>query len=540
MARVDSLPEGVKEVLQRGSVIEREFSYELIMRVTGLLENKLLSALSALKDSELIFERGIFPESSYVFRHALTREVVYNSILIKRKRNLHEVVGNTIEELYRDKIDEYYGILAEHYFASENYEKAAEYCNLAGKKAVRAVSFTDAISLGEKWATCLETLPRTEDVEKKIIDAKTKLAFYNIQLQHWGEAKKIIDPVFELALKHNYKKRLTQIYTIIGIHSLLLEEDCSKAVEYLGKAIEIAQETNNIISLIFANHFIGHVFIDTCEYDKGLHYIEKALEIVKMGNVLWGIAMHKACIAVNIYCAQGRIALAYQTSNEALALAEESGDILSKAEAYSSHGVCCLAKGFLKEAEEYLLIGKDLSERANLPGHGFMANMNLGDVYHRKGEYKESQAYYNNAISYEKLDIFGHSLFNLARMSLASAKVMNNEKHIDLKLLNSYVFQNKVKRWDGWFRRYLSEILININYEHLPEAEDWIKQAIETDKRYGHIFELGMDYALYSDLFKQSGDRLKARKILDKAIEIFKECGADGWVDKYEKALAEL
>jgi predicted ATPase len=86
MARVDSLPEGMKEVLQIGSAIEREFSYELIMRVTGLPENKLLSALSALKDSELIFERGIFPESIYVFKHALTREVVYGSILDRRKK----------------------------------------------------------------------------------------------------------------------------------------------------------------------------------------------------------------------------------------------------------------------------------------------------------------------------------------------------------------------------------------------------------------------------------------------------------------------
>jgi len=104
MARVDSLPERAKEVLQTGSAIEREFSYPLINRVTGLPEQELLSNLSVLKDSELLYERGIYPQSNYIFKHALTREVVYDSILAKRKKKLHEEIGNAIEELYRDNL----------------------------------------------------------------------------------------------------------------------------------------------------------------------------------------------------------------------------------------------------------------------------------------------------------------------------------------------------------------------------------------------------------------------------------------------------
>ena len=123
MARVDSLPEGAKEVLQTGSVIEREFSYPLINRVMGFLEQELLSHLSALKDSELLYERGIYPQSNYIFKNALTREVVYGSILDKRKKKLHEEIGNAIEELYRDSLSEHYEVLSEHYFLSENYSK---------------------------------------------------------------------------------------------------------------------------------------------------------------------------------------------------------------------------------------------------------------------------------------------------------------------------------------------------------------------------------------------------------------------------------
>jgi len=105
MSRVDSLPEGAKEVLQTGSVIEREFGYELIKQVAGLEDQELLRHLSALKDSELLYERGIFPRSAYIFKHALTREVVYDSILIKRKKQLHGLIGDAIEKVYKENID---------------------------------------------------------------------------------------------------------------------------------------------------------------------------------------------------------------------------------------------------------------------------------------------------------------------------------------------------------------------------------------------------------------------------------------------------
>ena len=535
MARVDSLPEGVKEVLQIGSVIERELNYELLKRVTGLAEKELLSALSALKDSELLYERGIFPDSTYIFKHALTREVIYDSVLTRRKKKLHEDIGNAIEELYKDSIDEYYGILAEHYILSENYAKAAECYRLAGRKAGRAVSFTNAISLAGKWVGCLEKLPQTKDVEKKLIDARTTLGFYKLQMHNFAEAKKAIDPIVDLALKHDYKKRLTQIYTIIGTNSYFIDEDFSKAVEFFEKAVELAKKTNNLISLIFATHYLGHVFVDDCEFEKGHDYIKKALDIVEMGNVLWSIAMHKACIAMNVFCAQGKIELAYQTSDEGLRLAEQSGDILSKSEAYVNHGVCCCAKGFLDEAEEHLLRGIDLIERTNLIALEIVSSIALGRVYLLKKEYKKSEKYYNKLMRFWKLGNLGPSYFNLTKIAMAFAKVMNDENDIDLRSLYAYATENKIRRWEGLIRRDVGEILLNFDDKHIPEAEKWIKQAIEADERHGMISELGQDYALYAELFKRKGDQSKSRENLGKAIEILRKCGADGWVEKYEK-----
>jgi tetratricopeptide (TPR) repeat protein len=81
---------------------------------------------------------------------------------------------------------------------------------------------------------------------------------------------------------------------------------------------------------------------------------------------------------------------------------------------------------------------------------------------------------------------------------------------------------------------------MNLEDQHIPEAQDWISKAVEADKRNGMMWHLGKDYALYAELFKRKGDLPKAKENLGKAIKIFKECGADGWVEKYEKELESL
>jgi len=114
---------------------------------------------------------------------------------------------------------------------------------------------------------------------------------------------------------------------------------------------------------------------------------------------------------------------------------------------------------------------------------------------------------------------------------------MNNEIDIDLEALYQYEAENNWRIFDGWMPRYIGEILLNIDEEHMSEAENWISKAIEADIRNGMMFNLGMDYTAYAELFKRKGDTQKAKENLSKAIGIFKECEADGWVEKAEKEL---
>ncbi len=540
MARVDSLPEGAKEVLQAGSVIEREFPHELIHRIMDLPEKELLSHLSVLKDTELLYERGVYPQSSYIFKHALTREVVYDSILTGRKRKLHEEIGNAIEELYKDSLREHYEVLAEHYIFAENYPKGAEYSRLAGKKAEKAVSFGDAIAHARKRVTSLERLPRTEDVERKIIDARVVLGLYLSQLGCFAEAKESIEPIIDLAIRHDYKKRICQIYTIIGTHDWFVEENYEKAIEALTKAINISEGIGNIVAHVLASFWLGCALGWNCEYEKAGNYFQKVLDINVAANNLWGIIAAKSTSTWSCSFYPGKINQGFKITGETLRSAEESGDIYSKAVAYTNHGNICLGKGLLGEAEKHLLMGLEFCERIQLLAWIFAARLHLGEVYFELGNFTKSKEHYEKAISVLENSRMLPSWAGLARVGVARSKVMNKEKDVNLELLSVYYRNNRMKVLDGWIQRYIGEIFLNIDDRHFSEAEHWIHGAIEADRRNGMLLHMGRDYALYAELFKRKGDRSKFQEHLGKAIDLFKECGADGWLKKAEEEFAAL
>jgi class 3 adenylate cyclase/tetratricopeptide (TPR) repeat protein/predicted amidohydrolase len=539
MARVDSLPQAAKGVLQAGSAIEREFSYDLIKRVMRLPELELISHLSVLRDSELLYERGIFPQSTYVFKHALTREVVYDSILKNTRKRLHNEIGSALEEIHKDNPDEYYAVLAEHFIAGGNYDKAVQYCRLAERKAEKAASLNDAITYAQRRVACLEKMPQTEDTLRKTVDARTTLGLYLGFINHTVEAKEAVEPVVDLALKLGYKRRISQVYSLLGWYSWWVEEDYPRAHRYLTDALSIAEELNDVLSLAAANLCLGSVLSWNCEYENASYHYGKVLDINIAANTLWGIAAIKSHLASWVYDWQGKIDLGFKESSEALQIAEESGDIHTKAFGYSYHGYSCYCKGYLRDAEEYLLKGINFFERINDPANLTFIYFSLGETCFSMGKYVQAREAVERGLSLLEQHGISPSSQNIARLALAKAKILGGGADTELEPLYRYQAINKIKVWEGWIPRYLSAILSN-DVKRLSEAEDWINRAIEADSRNGMRFYLAQDFAQYAELCKRKGDLAMAKEKLSKAIEIFKECGADGWVKKYEEELAKM
>jgi len=539
-ARVDSLSEGAKELLQTGSVIEREFSYQLIKRVTDLPEQELLSQMSALKDSELLYERGVYPGSTYIFKHALTQEIVYDSILNRRKKRLHEETANAIEEVYKENIVEYYGVLSEHYVKSENYERGAEYSKLAARKTLKAAALNDSISYTQKRIACLEKMVQTDDVQKNIIDARTNLGLYYNQMNYFVNSKEAVEPIIEQALKRGYKSRLSQIYAILGTYYFTVEEKFPEAFDYLEKALKIADELRDPLSLTFASYWLGTALAIDCQFDKAKQYILKSHDLAVAANVLWTVALNKASLGYFIHHYQGKAIQGYQITNEAVRIAEESSDTWSVGISYMCHGASCYGKGLLEEAIKFLTKASNYCERINFYVWASLAHFFLGKSYFEAREYAKSQDHFDRAIKLFEYISMGPSFTNMMKIGGARARVMIKEKDIELRTLCEYAPGCQVNQQDGRMSKYIAEIFLNIDDQHTLEAEDWVRKAIEIDKGNGMMFYLGRDYALYADLLKRKGNQSEAKETLKRSIEILKKCGADGWVEKYEKKLAEL
>ena len=131
MARLDRLGDDGKRTVQMASVIGRQFLVRLLARVAGLSE-RLEGLLRELQAMEIIYEQGLLPEPSYIFKHAVIQDVAYNSLLMQRRKALHQAVGEAIEELYQDRLEEHYAELAHHFIQGEVWEKACNYCRQAG------------------------------------------------------------------------------------------------------------------------------------------------------------------------------------------------------------------------------------------------------------------------------------------------------------------------------------------------------------------------------------------------------------------------
>jgi len=538
MARVDSLPERAKEVIQVGSAIEREFSFKLIQHVMRLLQEELLSNLSILKDLELIYERGIFPNSTYIFKHALTQEVVYASIMTQKKKRLHKDIGNLFEKLYINNIDEYYEIIAEHYIDGEDYEKGAEYSRLAEKKAEKTTSFLEAIIYAEKGITCLEKLPKNDEMQKRIIGARTTLGLYFFQLHNHIKAKESIDPIIDIALKISSNKTISRLHTIMGGYYNNIEGHPKKALDRYEEALKITEETDGIAytTLCFG---LGMVLCSLCKFKRALKYLEKMVEINVTAKNIWGISICKSALS-NAYLRMGKPDMAYKISKEAVNTAEISGDFYTKAHAYLHIGASYYFKGFFNQAKEFLLKALDNIKKIKMPFNEASAYERLGDIYIYTSEYQLSIDNYEKAISVLEINKTNPDHIRLYKTKLYKVKAMKKEDDINLDSLFSYVSDNNDKRLDGLLHNLIGEILLNINSKYMVEAEKWIKKAIETNKENGLMFALGMSYTLYSEWYRRKRDSTNAKENLIKAIEILDHCGADGWVERYKKEMAQL
>jgi predicted ATPase len=185
-ARIDRLPLEEKGLLQTLAVIGKEFSLSLLTKVVDQSEDKLQSLLSHLQAAEFIYEQPAFPEVEYIFKHALTQEVAYGSVLQERRKALHERTAQAIEILFHPRLEEHYSDLAHHYSRSTNTEKAVQYLHLAGQQAVQRSANAEAITHLTAALELLKNLPATPERDQQELTLQIALGVPLMATKGWS------------------------------------------------------------------------------------------------------------------------------------------------------------------------------------------------------------------------------------------------------------------------------------------------------------------------------------------------------------------
>jgi class 3 adenylate cyclase/tetratricopeptide (TPR) repeat protein len=539
MARVDALPERAREILKAGSVIEREFSHELIRSISGCPETDLLGNLALLKEAELLYERGIHPQTSYVFRHALTRDVIYDGLLTAKRNVLHEAVGRAIETIYSRQLGDYYPALAEHFSRSENYAKGAEYARAAAKAARGKSAYKEAIRFAKKEVFCLERLPGGEPARRRILEARIALANYCLNLNYHTEAKEAIEPILERAEEQNDPRALAPIYTVLGAHGLFVEEDQTRGREYIEKALRLAEEAKDYFSLWNACYILGCFLSWNGEFAKAEAYFFKTLDLSLAARNTMGITSAQINLGMN-YIFQGKIAPAHRISRESMRLAEESGDIYLKGMAHAFHGTSCYYRGDFREAEDHLLRGISFGERTRHFVWGAWAAAFLGDMYFDLGEYAKAQEAYGKALAFIDGEGFSPSWRALLHAAILRARAVCGGAGETQEDLPRAFAANKNRGFAGWIALYIAEVLLQGKAEDLPEAEAWGEKALALHREGGMNLLAGRDYLFRAELEKRRGNVQAAQEQLTRAMDVFRDCGAEGYLRKAKKEWLDL
>jgi tetratricopeptide (TPR) repeat protein len=548
MARVDSLSEGAKVLLKTGSVVGREFGHDLIERVTGLSENELLADLSALKDSELLYERGIYPQSSYIFKHALTQEVVYNSLLLKKRKELHEKTGKAIEEIYPERLEEYYEMLAYHYSKSENPEKACHYLVLSGKKAARSHSIWEAFRYYKEALELLRKSLETEETKREWIEIVLLMITPIRLLGYPKDSLQILQEGERLSKELGDERSLANVYNEMG-NFFSLTGNPKLGGEYLETSYEQARKRNDIDLIAPFGLELCFFYFTSGEFVKGDDLARSVLDLLEKSDKkyeFFGSPAHVysalcglcGCLAGYL----GNFEEGELICKKGLQIATEIGDLRTLAHCNMWYGVLFLLKhdgkhaiGPLKKSIGYFEKVKWIfAHAASLSWVGF--------AHHLLGETEIGRKYLQEGIRM-LVDArikwaLGQYYIYLGRIQFDQGDLTNARTSFEkaLKLSQKFNAQDFVAQ----SRVLIGRTLGKVNPSQSEVAEEMILQGIRIFDQLKSKPYLALAYVYLAELYADTGRGDGAMEKLKKAEEMFQEMGMDYGLARTQEVLARL
>jgi predicted ATPase/class 3 adenylate cyclase len=546
-ARMDRLEKVLKETMQVASVIGREFAYRVLQMLTGM-HDELRAYIFSLQELEFIYEKGLFPELEYVFKHNLIQEVAYNSLLLKRRREIHERTGKAIEELYKNRLEEFYEVLAHHYSRSSNLEKAYEYLVLAAIKAAFGYSLWEAYRFCKEAIQVLNRGPQTQENRRKGMELRFLMAPAMGALGYPEDSLQILEEGERLARDLGDGGSIAMFYSKIGLlHSQ--RGDPAKGIECGERGLKWAEKIGDVALVAPIAYDLCTIYFVSADYLKAVGVSQKAIEMIEKTDArdeCFGqpMNMYGALLSINGYARgwSGDFETGQDMCEKGLRIAKGSGKSFDLAFSEVSLGLLFWVKGD--------------------------GGSTLRHLQRAAGTYEQIQAIYAIGIVYSELAYGYYFLEDLenARKQAERAIEIYTEAGITHRLSSPYIVlgmihldssdlknaricveqalnlaqKNGEKQHEGFSRMLLGRVLGKEDLSQGDKAQEYIREGIKILEERGMIPYSSRGYLYLGELYAGKGQREKALESLKKAESAFRKMGMDYWLRKTQSALKSV
>jgi class 3 adenylate cyclase/tetratricopeptide (TPR) repeat protein len=349
-ARIDRLPPEDKRLLQVASVVGKDVPFALLQAIADLPDEALRVGLDQLQAAEFLYETGLFPDLEYSFKHALTHEVTYSSLLQERRRELHARTVGALETLHRDRLGEHIERLAHHALRGKLREKAVGYLRQAGVKAAARSALQVARVWFEQALDVLEALPESQSTLEQGFEIRLELRPVLNQL---GEGRRLLERLREaevLAERLNDGRRRGQVCAIAtNTHALLGELD--EALVTGTRALEIAGRLGDLRLRILTTSYLELTYYYRGEYERAVELATDNLAALPtdwvseyLGAAAPTSVLDRVWLVMSL-AELGRFAEAGQYEAEAVRLAEPTQHAYTVGQAYRAASTLHLLEG---------------------------------------------------------------------------------------------------------------------------------------------------------------------------------------------------
>jgi class 3 adenylate cyclase/tetratricopeptide (TPR) repeat protein len=546
-ARMDRLEDNLKRTMQMASVIGREFAFRILQTITGMRE-EIKSYLLNLQGLEFIYEKSLFPELEYIFKHALTQEVAYNSLLLKRRSEIHKRIGEAIEELYPERLEEFFEMLAYHYSKGEDFKKALEYLKFSGNKAIRNHSVCEAYQFYNDAIDTLNQFSETEEYKQEKLEVLNLVTIPIMLLGYPEDSLRMLEEGERLSKELGddrhlgiFRGRISSYYTHKGnpLLSMKFSED----------AIEVSLKNQDIELIVSTAHSLFASYTATGRFNKIVNKAPGILDLIERtqgGSEVFAGGMGSYSILC-AYCGmsmgclgnfkEGKIFL-----DKGLRMASEIDNLRTLGFVELFYGIFFIAKGNWKLAIEHLqdvieyleevkwLLGLAMAQSFFGLAYSFLGDPQTGKRHAEKGFkiHHDSGIEWNLSVNQWILGVIHFHLSDLknARSFVDEALTLskkNNEKHFE---------------GNSWI--WLGKILESTQIPQIDKAEECILKGIEIFYELQLKPSYASGHLFLGELYLNTNEKEMAIKNLKKAREMFQEMGMDYGLAGTQEVLAKV